>query len=155
MHAYRSHTCGQLRLDHSGQDTRISGWVHRVRDHGGVLFIDLRDHYGMTQVVADPDSPAFKTAENFVPNGWCGSMARCGRDPREPRTRICRPASSRYSRRKSKSFRKPPSCRCRCSAIRSTQRTFASSTAFSISAATAFTATSCNAARSSTRSAAA
>jgi aspartyl-tRNA synthetase len=65
MHAYRSHTCGQLRPEHSGQDIRISGWVHRVRDHGGVLFIDLRDHYGMTQVVADPDSPAFKTAEKL------------------------------------------------------------------------------------------
>jgi aspartyl-tRNA synthetase len=63
MHAYRSHSCGALRIDHQGQDTRISGWVHRVRDHGGVLFIDLRDHYGITQVVADPDSPAFKVAE--------------------------------------------------------------------------------------------
>ncbi|WP_373505134.1 aspartate--tRNA ligase [Aestuariivirga sp.] len=69
MHAYRSHTCGQLRPEHSGQDIRISGWVHRVRDHGGVLFIDLRDHYGMTQVVADPDSPAFKTAEK-VRSEW-------------------------------------------------------------------------------------
>ena len=69
MHAYRSHTCGQLRHDHSGQDIRISGWVHRVRDHGGVLFIDLRDHYGMTQVVADPDSPAFKVAEK-VRSEW-------------------------------------------------------------------------------------
>ncbi len=49
---------------------RISGWVHRVRDHGGVLFIDLRDHYGLTQVVADPDSPAFKVAEKpSAPNG--------------------------------------------------------------------------------------
>ena len=65
MHAYRSHTCGQLRIDHAGQDTRLSGWVHRVRDHGGVLFIDLRDHYGVTQVVADPDSPAFKAAEKL------------------------------------------------------------------------------------------
>jgi aspartyl-tRNA synthetase len=65
MHAYRSHTCGQLRPDHAGQEIRISGWVHRVRDHGGVLFIDLRDHYGMTQVVADPDSPAFKVAEKL------------------------------------------------------------------------------------------
>jgi aspartyl-tRNA synthetase len=65
MHAYRSHTCGQLRPDNAGQEIRISGWVHRVRDHGGVLFIDLRDHYGMTQVVADPDSPAFKTAEKL------------------------------------------------------------------------------------------
>jgi aspartyl-tRNA synthetase len=65
MHAYRSHTCGQLRPDHSGQDIRLSGWVHRVRDHGGVLFIDLRDHYGVTQVVADPDSPAFRMAEKL------------------------------------------------------------------------------------------
>ncbi|MFN4141299.1 aspartate--tRNA ligase [Aestuariivirga sp.] len=65
MHAYRSHTCGQLRPEHAGQDVRLSGWVHRVRDHGGVLFLDLRDHYGVTQVVADPDSPAFKTAEKL------------------------------------------------------------------------------------------
>lgn len=65
MHAYRSHTCGQLRIDHSGQEIRLSGWVHRVRDHGGVLFIDLRDHYGVTQVVADPDSPAFNQAEKL------------------------------------------------------------------------------------------
>ena len=69
MHAYRSHTCGQLRPDNAGQDVRISGWVHRVRDHGGLLFIDLRDHYGMTQVVVDPDSPAFKTAEK-VRSEW-------------------------------------------------------------------------------------
>jgi aspartyl-tRNA synthetase len=65
MHAYRSHTCGQLRPENAGQEIRISGWVHRVRDHGGLLFIDLRDHYGMTQVVADPDSPAFQTAEKL------------------------------------------------------------------------------------------
>ncbi len=63
MHRYRSHTCDALRKSDVGSSVRISGWVHRVRDHGGVLFIDLRDHYGMTQVVADPDSPAFKTAE--------------------------------------------------------------------------------------------
>ena len=69
MHAYRSHTCGQLRPENAGQEVRISGWVHRVRDHGGLLFIDLRDHYGMTQVVADPDSPAFKTAEK-VRSEW-------------------------------------------------------------------------------------
>ncbi len=69
MHAYRSHTCGQLRTDHAGQSIRLSGWVHRVRDHGGVLFIDLRDHYGVTQVVADPDSPAFKVAEK-VRSEW-------------------------------------------------------------------------------------
>ncbi len=68
-HAYRSHTCGALRAEHQGGETRLSGWVHRVRDHGGVLFIDLRDHYGMTQVVADPDSPAFKAAER-VRSEW-------------------------------------------------------------------------------------
>ncbi|MGX9990983.1 aspartate--tRNA ligase [Rhizobium sp. Z1P35] len=63
MHRYRSHTCAALRKSDVGSTVRISGWVHRVRDHGGVLFIDLRDHYGITQVVADPDSPAFKLAE--------------------------------------------------------------------------------------------
>ncbi|MGE0023237.1 MAG: aspartate--tRNA ligase [Hyphomicrobium sp.] len=63
LHRYRSHTCGALRSSDIGAQARLSGWVHRVRDHGGVLFIDLRDHYGLTQVVADPDSPAFKAAE--------------------------------------------------------------------------------------------
>jgi aspartyl-tRNA synthetase len=65
MHRYRSHTCGALRESDIGQEVRVSGWVHRVRDHGGVLFIDLRDHYGLTQVVADPDSPAFKEVEKL------------------------------------------------------------------------------------------
>ncbi|CAN7400093.1 aspartate--tRNA ligase [Rhizobium sp. LjRoot254] len=63
FHRYRSHTCAALRKSDVGQTVRISGWVHRVRDHGGLLFIDLRDHYGMTQIVVDPDSPAFKAAE--------------------------------------------------------------------------------------------
>src|SRR5690606_6679989 len=63
MHRYRSHNCAQLRKADVGQTVRLSGWVHRVRDHGGLLFIDLRDHYGLTQIVADPDSPCFKTAE--------------------------------------------------------------------------------------------
>src|SRR5437660_12234640 len=65
MHRYRTHTCGALRASDIGREVRLSGWVHRVRDHGGVLFIDLRDHYGLTQVVADPDSPAFKTVEKL------------------------------------------------------------------------------------------
>ena len=65
MHRYRSHTCGALRASDIGSEVRLSGWCHRIRDHGGVLFIDLRDHYGLTQVVADPDSPAFKVAETL------------------------------------------------------------------------------------------
>jgi aspartyl-tRNA synthetase len=70
MHRYRTHTCGQLRETHAGETVRLSGWVHRVRDHGGLLFIDLRDHYGLTQIVCDPDSPAFKVAE-AVRSEWC------------------------------------------------------------------------------------
>ncbi|MEO0809427.1 MAG: OB-fold nucleic acid binding domain-containing protein [Pseudomonadota bacterium] len=69
MHRYRSHTCGALRASDIGETARVSGWVHRVRDHGGVLFIDLRDHYGLTQVVADPDSAAFAMAET-VRSEW-------------------------------------------------------------------------------------
>jgi aspartyl-tRNA synthetase len=65
MHRYRTHTCGALRESHIDQTVRISGWCHRIRDHGGLLFIDLRDHYGLTQCVADPDSPAFKDAEKL------------------------------------------------------------------------------------------
>ncbi len=65
MHRYRSHTCGALREGDIGKTVRLSGWCHRIRDHGGVLFIDLRDHYGLAQVVADPDSPAFKLAETL------------------------------------------------------------------------------------------
>jgi aspartyl-tRNA synthetase len=62
---YRSHTCAALTLAQAGKDARLSGWCHRIRDHGGVLFIDLRDHYGMTQCVVDPDSPAFAAAEKL------------------------------------------------------------------------------------------
>ena len=60
MHRYRTHTCGALRDSDIGKDVRLSGWCHRIRDHGGVLFIDLRDHYGLTQVVADPDQPGLQ-----------------------------------------------------------------------------------------------
>ncbi|NNK17306.1 MAG: aspartate--tRNA ligase [Sulfitobacter sp.] len=70
MHAYRSHTCADLNISNKGDTVRLSGWVHRVRDHGGVLFIDLRDHYGMTQVLCDPDSPVFAEVEK-VRSEWC------------------------------------------------------------------------------------
>ena len=65
MHSYRSHTCGALRAEDAGIPVRLSGWCNRIRDHGGVLFIDLRDHYGLTQCVVDPESPAFRTAETL------------------------------------------------------------------------------------------
>lgn len=65
MHRYRSHTCGALREANIDQTVRLSGWCHRIRDHGGLLFIDLRDHYGLTQCVADPDSPAFGQVEKL------------------------------------------------------------------------------------------
>ena len=69
MHPYRSHTCADLNLGNAGETVRLSGWVHRKRDHGGLLFIDLRDHYGITQVVVDGDSPAFADAEK-VRSEW-------------------------------------------------------------------------------------
>ena len=65
MHRYRTHTCNDLREAEAGAEVRLSGWCHRIRDHGGVLFIDLRDHYGVTQCVVDPDSPAFACAEKL------------------------------------------------------------------------------------------
>ena len=70
MHAYRSQTCAELNATHVGEKIRLSGWVHRVRDHGGVLFVDLRDHYGITQLICDPDSAAFSQVEK-VRAEWC------------------------------------------------------------------------------------
>jgi aspartyl-tRNA synthetase len=65
MHAYRTHTCAELRAEDVGQTVRLSGWVHRRRDHGQLLFVDLRDHYGLTQIVADAASPAFRTLDRL------------------------------------------------------------------------------------------
>ena len=63
MHVYRTHTCGALRLADAGRPARLSGWVHRKRDHGQLLFVDLRDHYGITQCVIDISSPLFPAAD--------------------------------------------------------------------------------------------
>ena len=65
MHAYRSHNCGALRSADTGGNVRLSGWIHRKRDHGGLLFIDLRDHYGLTQLVLHPGAPGFDVAERL------------------------------------------------------------------------------------------
>lgn len=65
MHSYRSHSCADLTKTNVGETVRLAGWVHRIRDHGGVLFIDLRDHYGVTQVLCDPDSPVFAEVEKL------------------------------------------------------------------------------------------
>jgi aspartyl-tRNA synthetase len=79
MHQYRTHTCGELRVEHAGSTVRLSGWVHRTRDHGNLLFVDLRDHYGITQCVADISSPIFAQIEH-IPNEsvvtLTGSVAR-------------------------------------------------------------------------------
>ena len=99
MHRYRSHTCGALRDTHIGETVRLSGWVHRMRDHGGVLFIDLRDHYGITQVVADPDSPAFKDAEKLHAEWVITVDGKVRRRPGGTENPTCRPARSRSTSR--------------------------------------------------------
>ena len=65
MHAYRTHTCGELRAANAGETVRVSGWVHRKRDHGDLVFIDLRDHYGMIQIVTEVDGPVFSVIESL------------------------------------------------------------------------------------------
>jgi aspartyl-tRNA synthetase len=76
MHAYRSHTCGQLRAADTGKTVRLSGWIHRKRDHGGLIFIDLRDHYGVTQMVVSPSNPGFQLVEHLRARASSGSTAR-------------------------------------------------------------------------------
>lgn len=65
MSIYRTHTCGELRKTEVGKEVRISGWIHSVRDHGGVIFIDLRDHYGITQVVIDPECAFYQALDRW------------------------------------------------------------------------------------------
>ena len=143
MHRYRSHTCGALRASDIGNDVRLSGWCHRIRDHGGVLFIDLRDHYGITQVVADPDSPGLQ-------GGGDAALRMGGAHRRQGaaaagRHRECRPADRRgrgLHPRDRGARAAPPNCRCRCSASRNILRISGSSIASSICAASICIATS-------------
>ena len=111
MHAYRSHTCGALRKEQAGEDVRLSGWVHRVRDHGGLLFIDLRDHYGMTQIVVDPDSPAFGQAEKLRSEWVIRSMARSATPARHRKSELPTGLIEVLAA-KSKCFGLPANCRC-------------------------------------------
>ncbi len=81
MHKFRTHTCGQLRKENVGQTVRLSGWVNTIRDHGGVLFIDLRDHYGITQIVISPEKPFYKNIEHWrVETVLCFTGAVVARD---------------------------------------------------------------------------
>ena len=103
MHAYRSHTCADLSLENKGDTVRLSGWVHRVRDHGGVLFLDLRDHYGITQVICDPDSPAFAGMEK-VRAEWCVRIDGAGRLWQKPQGERKRGTGSGRERRREQAF---------------------------------------------------
>ena len=99
MHAYRTHTCGALRLPDAGRSARLSGWVHRRRDHGQLLFIDLRDHYGITQCVIDVSSPLFQQADGLrlesVVTLGLAHRHRARRLPRRRRGRPDQPGSTR------------------------------------------------------------
>ena len=124
MHAYRTHTCGALRAADAGQPARLSGWVHAKRDHGGLLFIDLRDHYGITQCVFPAGSPAFAAADAVRPESVItvtGQVVRARARHGEPaaadrRDRTARQPTWRCSRR-------PRCCRCRWPATRNSPRT--------------------------------
>ena len=123
MHAYRSHTCAALRVGDVGATVRLSGWVHRVRDHGGVLFIDLRDHYGITQVLADGESPAFAALEE-VRAEWVirvdGTVK--ARDASLVNPKLADRRGRGLRARASRCWGRPRSCRCRCSARRTIRR---------------------------------
>ena len=95
MHLYRTHTCGALRAENIDEQVRVSGWVHRKRDHGGLLFIDLRDHYGLTQLVIEPSSPHFALAEQIRAESVIRADGKVVARDDEARNRICRPATLR------------------------------------------------------------
>src|SRR3546814_12146232 len=93
MHAYRTHTCGQLRADSAGETVRVSGWVHRKRDHGDLVFIDLRDHYGMVQIVTEIDGPVFEVIEGLRAESGVtitGTVGPRAKDANNPNLPTCR-----------------------------------------------------------------
>ena len=93
----RSHYCGDLRATESGQEVEIYGWVHRRRDHGGVIFLDIRDRTGVLQVVFDPDEEQSLALADSVRNEYVlQAKERCVHAPKEPLTLTCRPVRSRY-----------------------------------------------------------
>src|SRR5262249_36055391 len=128
MHRYRTHTCGALTLAEDGADVRLSGWCHRIRDHGGVLFIDLRDHYGLTQCVAIPTRLASAQPRSFPPSSSSASTEECASARRAPKMLKCRPGLSKFTSVRSKSSGLPATCRCRCSATSPILRTPGSGT---------------------------
>ena len=126
MHAYRTHTCGALRAADAGQPARLSGWVHSKRDHGGLLFIDLRDHYGITQCVFPAGSPAFAAADAVRPESVITVTGQVV--PREAGHGEPAPAHrrDRTARRPTSSCsRRPRCCRCRWRATSASPRTSA------------------------------
>ena len=89
MHRYRTHTCGELRAEHVGQQVRLSGWIHSVRDHGGIIFIDLRDHYGLTQIVINPQREFYRSLEHWrVETVMCFTGEVVARTPETVNTKL-------------------------------------------------------------------
>jgi aspartyl-tRNA synthetase len=155
MHRYRIPHLRRAPRERHRPDVRLSGWCHRIRDHGGVLFIDLRDHYGLTQVVADPDSPAFKDAEKLR-SEWVvriDGKVRCA--PRGTENPELPTGAVEVYISEIEVLGPPASCRCRCSASRNIPKTSGSSTASSTCAASAAPEHHDCGARSSTRCASA
>jgi aspartyl-tRNA synthetase len=141
MHTYRTHTCGALRLPDAGQTARLSGWVHRKRDHGQLLFIDLRDHYGITQCVIDISSPLFQVADALRLESVVTLTGRvAARSADTVNTNLDTgevELVSRLSRKRSR-------CRSRSTSRPNTLRISASPTVSSICAASGCTETSCS-----------